>query len=300
MAWLNYHHLLYFWTVARTGSIAAASQELHVSQPTISAQIKELEGSLGHELFRREGRGLVLTDTGRLAFRYADEIFRLGREFQLALQGRSSAERVRFSVGVAQVIPKMVAERLLEPAFGAIPNLLLDVREAPLPQLLASLVLHELDVVISDAPAPSEMRVKAYNHLLGETGTTFFAPPALASLKKGFPGSLDGAPALLPARGSHLRRQVEDWFDGHGIRPKIAAELEDSALAKVLAQRGLGVVAAPSAIEAQVIRQYSLKVIGRAPEIKERFYAISVERKLRHPAVTAIAESARTELFAPE
>ncbi|MGA9522135.1 MAG: LysR family transcriptional regulator [Myxococcaceae bacterium] len=298
MAWLNYHHLLYFWTVARTGSIAAASQELHVSQPTISAQIKELEGSLGHELFRREGRGLVLTDTGRLAFRYADEIFRLGKEFQLALEGRSTEERVRFSVGVVQVIPKMVAERLLEPAFGALPNLLLDVREAPLPQLLASLALHELDVVISDAPAPSEMRVKAYSHLLGETGTTFFAPPGLAGLKKDFPRSLDGAPALLPARGSQLRRQVEDWFDAHGIQPRIAAELEDTALAKVLAQRGLGVVVAPEAIEAHVVKQYSLKVIGRAPEIKERFYAISVERKLKHPAVTAIAESARTELFA--
>ena len=188
MGWLNYHHLLYFWTVARTGSIAAAGAELHVSQPTISAQIKELEQSVGHALFQRQGRGLVLTDAGRTAYRYADEIFRLGKELQSAMEGRPVGQRMRFAVGVAQVIPKLVAERLLHPVLQAVESLALECREAGLPQLLAQLAVHDLDVVISDAPAPPDMRVKAYNHLLGETGTTFFAGAKVAAgLRKNFP-----------------------------------------------------------------------------------------------------------------
>lgn len=297
MTWLNYHHLLYFWTVARTGSIAAASQELHVSRPTISAQLKQLEASLGHELFRRRGRGLVLTDVGRTTFRYADEIFRVGRELQQALQGHPVGRRLRFTVGVAQMIPKLVAKRLLEPAFSAVDDLTLECRESDVQELLASLAVHELDVVISDAPATRETAVKVYNHLLGETGVTFFASEKWASLRDDFPRSLDGAPALLPSRGAQLRRQLEDWFQAQDVRPVIAGEFDDSALLTAFGQDGMGFFVAPTAIEEPIMHRYDVIPLARTDDVRERFYAISAERQLRHPAVAAIAESARTELF---
>ena len=221
MAWLNYHHLLYFWTVARAGTIAAASKELHLSQPTISTQLKTLEESLGQKLFQRQGRKLVLTDVGQTTFRYADEIFRLGKELQKALEtGGTPGTGLRFAVGVADVIPKLVAQRLLEPAFDAVPLLQLECHEGPLPQLLAQLALHELDVVLSDSPAPADIKVKAFSHALGESGTTFFARAGqAASLRRGFPKSLDGTPMLLPSRSTTVRRQLEIWLDSLGVRP---------------------------------------------------------------------------------
>lgn len=298
MAWLNYHHLYYFWTVARTGSISAASQELHVSQPTISTQIKELEQSLGHAVFQRQGRGLALTELGRVAFRYADEIFRLGRDMQLALEGKRQGERVRFTVGIAQVIPKLIAERLLQPAFDAVPDLTIVCREGATRDLLGALALHEVDVVISDAPITNELNVRAYNHLLGETAVDFFAAPGLAHLKNGFPGSLDGAPVLLPSRGAQVRRQIDDWFDALSIHPVVVGEFDDSALLKVMGASTRGVFPAPSAIADLVEAQYGVKRIGRTQGVFERFYAISVERKIRHPAVAAIADAARATLFA--
>src|SRR6266545_1965646 len=230
MEWLNYHHLLYFWTVARAGSIARASQELRLSQPTISNQIKTLEASLGHRLFERQGRRLVLTDVGRTALRYADDIFRTGRELQQALKGIPTGERLRFVVGVADVIPKRVATLLLQSAVKAVPNLALLCREAPLKQLVAALALHEIDVVLSDSPAPEDIRVRAFNHPLVDCGVTFLAPAKLAHLRKGFPRSLDGAPALLPSMGTAVRRSLESWFAGQEVRPDVAGEFDDSAL----------------------------------------------------------------------
>lgn len=299
MSWLNYHHLLYFWTVARAGTIAAASKELRLSQPTISTQIKTLEDALGQRLFQRQGRKLQLTDVGRMAFRYADEIFRLGRELQQTVTRGPAGEQVHFTVGVADVIAKEAAERMIQPAFDAVKNLQLTVHEAPLPQLLGMLALHELDVVLSDAPAPADIKVKAFSHPLGESGTTVFARGAqVAQLKRGFPQSLDGAPALLPAEGTALRRQLEQWFDKIGVHPKVVGEFADSALLKTFGQRGQGFFVAPTAIESEVLRMYDVQAVGRTDEVKERFYAISVERRLRHPAVVAVAETARKDLFA--
>jgi LysR family transcriptional activator of nhaA len=298
VAWLNYHHLLYFWTVARSGTIAAASKELRLSQPTISTQLKTLEDSLGVPLFQRQGRRLVLTEMGRTAFRYADDIFRLGRELQEAVTRGADGQQTRFTVGVADVIPKLVAERLLQPAFAAVPQLHLEVHEGPLPQLLGQLAVHELDVVLSDVPAGSDIKVRAFSHALGESGATFFAKEAQAqALKKGFPKSLDGAAALLPSNATSVRRQLEQWFDKVQVRPRVVGEFDDSALAQTFGQRGLGFFVAPSAIEAEVSRQYDVQAVGSTDEVKERFYAISVERRLRHPAVVAVAQSARTELF---
>ncbi|MBM4782279.1 MAG: transcriptional activator NhaR [Archangiaceae bacterium] len=298
MAWLNYHHLLYFWTVARTGTIANASRELHLSQPTISTQLKTLEEALGQKLFQRAGRRLVLTDVGRTAFRYADEIFRLGRELQESLSRGPMSRQVRFAVGVADVVPKLVAERLLEPAYGAVPDLQLEVHEGHVTQLLAKLALHELDVVISDQPAPHDVKVKAFSHTLGGSGTTFFARANLATgLKKGFPGSLEGAPMLLPLPGSSSRVALDEWFEKRGVRPKVVGEFDDSALMKVFGSSGRGIFAAPGAIEDEVARQFEVQIIGRTDELKQSYYAISVERRLRHPAVVAVAESARKEVL---
>ncbi len=297
MEWLNYHHLLYFWTVARNGSIARAGEELRLSQPTISNQIKTLEGSLGVKLFERRGRRLVLTDVGRTVQRYADEIFRTGRELQLALKGFPTGQRLRLSAGVADVIPKVLAERLLRPALEAVPDLTLACREGPLPQLMAALGLHELDVVLSDRPA-AETRVKAFSHLLGECGVSFLAAPAVAAgLRRRFPRSLDGAPALLPAPATALRRNLEAWFAGRGVRPLTVGEFDDTALLKSFGRRGLGFFAAPMAVEAEVCEQFKVSLVGRTEDVRERYFAVSVERRLRHPAVVALADAARADTF---
>lgn len=297
MSWLNYHHLLYFWTVARAGSIAKASEELHLAQPTISAQLKLLEESLGHKLLERQGRRLVLTDVGRTVLRYADDIFRLGNELKNALNGLPSGQQLRFAVGITDVIPKLVAERLLQPAFDVSPHIRITCREGPLPQLLASLALHELDVVLADAPSSEPVSVRSFNHLLGKCGVSFFAAPRLAHLARGFPRSLEGAPTLLPSETSSVRRSLEMWFDAQRVHPLIVGDFDDYALLTAFGQHGHGVFAAPSVIEDEVCRQSNVSVIGRTEDIETCFYAISVERRLRHPAGVAIAETARSRLF---
>jgi LysR family transcriptional regulator, transcriptional activator of nhaA len=294
--WLNYHHLLYFWTVARTGSIARASDELRLSQPTISNQIKTLETTLGVKLFERQGRRLALTDVGQTAMRYADEIFRTGRELQLALKGAPTGERIRLVAGVTDVIPKAVAERLLAPALK-VERISVVCREGPAPRLLAALALHEIDVVLSDAPAAENVKVRAYSHRLGDCGVSFLAAAPLATLRRKFPASLDQAPFLLPADGTAMRRSLESWFEQRGLRPVITGEFDDSALMKAFGSRGLGVFAVPSVIEAEVCRQFDVQPLGRIEELRESYYAITVERRLRHPAVVAIAEAARDETF---
>jgi LysR family transcriptional activator of nhaA len=296
VSWLNYHHLLYFWTVARAGTIAKAGEELRLAQPTISSQIKLLEESLGHKLFERQGRKLVLTDVGRTVMRYADEIFRLGNELKNVVSGLPPGQQLRLHVGVADVVPKVVAERLLQPALDVGP-LRLVCREGPLPQLLAGLALHELDVVLADAPGSEPVSVRAFNHLLGKCGVTFFAAPSHVHLKKDFPRSLDGAPMLMPSEASSVRHSIDLWLSARGVRPNIVGDFDDSALLKAFGQRGLGVFAMPSVIETEVVRQFDVSVIGRTDEIESCFYAITVERRLRHPAVVAIAEAARSNLF---
>ena len=298
MSWLNYHHLLYFWTVAREGSIAEASDTLKLSAPAISTQIKLLEAALGEKLFTRSGRGLALTEAGRIAFRYADEIFNTGREMVDALRGKSTARPVKLIVGIADVVPKLVAHRLLEPALALTPRVQITCREDKADRLLDDLSMQDLDLVIADAPVTGQQRVRAYNHPLGESTVGFFASPALCkSLRRGFPGSLDGAPMLLPTEGTVLRRSLDQWFDRHGLRPQVIAEFDDSALLKVFAQHGAGVFAAPTAIEREVRSQYKLGTVGHASDIVERFFAISVERRIRHPVVAVISEAARHGLF---
>lgn len=301
MDWLNYHHLLYFWTVARAGSIARAAQELRLAQPTISNQLKTLEASLGVKLLERQGRRLVLTDVGRTVLRYADDIFRTGRELQRAVKGGlPTGQRPRLVAGVVDVIPKRLAALLLQPAVDAHPDLTLVCREGPLPQLLGALAVHELDVVLADVPASEAVKVKAFNHRLGGCGTSFFAARSLAHLRKGFPRSLDGAPALLPSEGTALRRALDAWFTRLGLRPVIAGEFDDSALMKAFGARALGVFAAPSVLEDVIRAQYGVSVIGRADEVRETFYAITVQRRLVHPALVALAGAARDAIFGPE
>jgi LysR family transcriptional regulator, transcriptional activator of nhaA len=295
MEWLNYHHLLYFWTVARAGSIARASEQLRLSQPTISNQLKTLEASLGHKLFERQGRRLALTDVGRTALRYADDIFRTGRELQQALKGIPSGGRTRLVVGVADVIPKRIAARLLDAAVEAVPNLALLCRESPLRQLVSALAAHEIDVVLSDSPAPEDVRVRAFHHPLLSCGVTFLAAPKLVRLRKGFPRSLGGAPALLPSPGTALRRSLDGWFAGEGVQPDVAGEFDDSALLEAFGSKGLGFFAAPSVLSAEIAAEHGLAVIGSAGGVRERFYAISVERRLRHPAVATLAEAAAAQ-----
>jgi LysR family transcriptional activator of nhaA len=298
VAWLNYHHLLYFWTVARTGSVRRACEELHLTQPAVSAQIRTLERSLGERLFVRSGRHLALTDVGQVVYRYADEIFRLGRELQETLAGRPTGQPVRFSVGVTDAMPKLLAYRLLEPALHLAEPVRLVLREDEPERLLADLSIHALDLVLADAPVAPTVKVRAYSHLLGESGVTVFGAPALARAhRRRFPRSLDGAPFLFPADGTALRRSLDQWFAAQGVRPVAVAEIEDSAVLKVFGQRGVGLFVAPTVMEEEVRRQYGVSVVGHVADVRERFYAISVERRLTHPAVVAITRAARQDVF---
>lgn len=299
MEWLNYHHLLYFWTVAREGGVARAAQRLHLTHPTISGQIRELETALGEKLFARAGRGLELTEMGRMVYRYADEIFALGRELLDTVKGRPTGRPVQLVVGVDDVVPKLLVRRLLEPALqGQVPAKLV-VHEAPVRELFARLAQHGLDVVISDSPLPPGSRVKAYAHLLGECGVTWFGTEAMQRrAKRDFPQSLGREPLILPTEDTAFRRMLDPWFERHGLRPRVVAEIADSALIKAFGQKGLGIFSVPTAIERDVQEQFDVRVVGRTQDLRERFWAITVERRIKNPAVAAISEAARDRLFA--
>lgn len=299
MEWLNYHHLLYFWIVAREGGLVPAGKVLRLSHPTLSAQIHSLEDQLGEKLFTKVGRKLALTEMGRLVFRYADEIFTLGREMVDTVRGRATGQPMRLDVGVVDVVPKLVVRRLLQPALGLSEPVRLLCQEGNFEELLANLALHSLDIVISDTPVPSGSSIRAFNHLLGEAPVSFFGTRPLAKMyKPNFPASLDGAPMLLPFESLTLRRSLNQWFDRLRIKPRIVAEFQDSALLNVFGGDGLGLFAAPSVVEREVIAQHGVEFLGRVDEVRERFYAISVERRLKHPAVVAISDAARYALFA--
>ena len=298
MEWLNYHHLLYFWVVARHGSVTRAAAELRLAQPTVSSQLRALEDVLGEKLFTRTGRRLVLTDVGRMVFRYADEIFTLGRELLDTVKGRPTGQPMRLTVGIADAVPKLIAYRLLQPALMVAEPVRIVCREDKPDRLLAELAVHGLDLVLSDAPIAPTTKVRAFNHLLGECGVTLFGTAALArAFRRGFPRSLGGAPVLLPTDNTALRRSLDDWFESEGVRPRVVSEFEDSALLMAFGQAGMGLFAAPAAIERQVRSQYGVVVVGRLDAVCERFYAISGERRLKHPAVVAISEAARQRVF---
>ncbi len=299
MEWLNYQHLLYFWTVVRAGTVLAAAEQLRLSPSTISEQLRTLEESLGEKLLRRSGRNLVPTDTGVVVFRYADEIFATGRELLDTLKGRPTGRPMRLVVGIADVVPKTVVRQLIEPARHLDQPVYLICREASTEQLLARLAIHELDVVLTDAPIGPTAKVRAYSHLLGETGTSFMAMPIVAARCKGrFPRSLDGVPLLLPADNTAIRRDLDDWLRHQNVRPERVGEFEDFALLRDFGEAGAGVFPAPTVLEKQLQKENGLTVLGRVPSIRGRFFAISLERKLKHPAIVAISESARRKLFA--
>jgi LysR family transcriptional regulator, transcriptional activator of nhaA len=301
MEWLNYHHLLYFWVVAREGGLVPAGKVLRLSHPTLSAQIRALEEHLGEKLFTRVGRRLVLTEMGNVVFRYAEEIFSLGREMLDTVRGRATGQPIRLTVGVADAVPKLIVRHLLQPALGLSEPVRMICREDSNEKLLADLALHALDVVISDSPVPPGSSVRAFHHLLGETGISFFGTKALVEKhKKGFPKSLDGAPMLLPLESLTLRRSLNQWLDKHDLKPRVVAEFEDNALMNVFGSGGFGIFAAHTAVEREVAEQFQVKLLGRADGVRERFYAITIERKLKNTAVVAISNAARHELFARE
>ena len=298
MSWLNYHHLLYFWTVAREGSIVRACTLLHLTQPTISGQLRTLEKALGAKLFDRVGRNLVLTETGRMVYRYADEIFSLGRELQDTLKGRPPGRQMRLLVGTVDSLPKSIVYSLLEPALHLSQPVQIVYDEGKPDYLLAQLAVNALDVVLSDVPASPLVKVRAFNHLLGECCVSFMGTAKLAAAyRRGFPRSLDGAPLLLPGENSALRRSLDQWFEAESIQPLVRGEFADIAVLKVFGSSGMGIFAIPSVVEKEVQRQYHVRLVGRVDSVRERFYVISAERRLKHPAVVAITNAARQKLF---
>jgi LysR family transcriptional activator of nhaA len=298
MEWLNYHHLLYFWLAAREGGVGRASDELRLAPSTVSAQIRALERALDEKLFRRVGRRLELTDVGRTVYRYADEIFGLGRELLDTVKDRPTGRPMRLVVGVADVLPKLVARRLLQPAFQLDVPLRVTCLDGKPAELLSELAVHRLDVVLTDAPVDPHISVRAFSHLLGECGVVLAGTAALAKRhRRRFPQSLDGAPLLVPTPGTTLRRSIDQWIETAGVRPAIIGEFADSALLTAFGQAGVGLFPVPAVVAAEVCRQYGVRVVGPLPDVRERFYAISAERRLKHPAVVAISSAARERLF---
>lgn len=295
---LNLKHLRYFWAVATHGTIVQAAEALFITPQTISGQLKELEAQIGSELFRKEGRKLVLTETGRLVFSYADEMFRLGAELQDVLSGRTEGTTITLKVGVAMVVPKLLAYRVLEPVLLMQDPVKLICHEAPLVDLLADLSVHKLDMVLADSPINPSLNIRAYNHALGESGITFFAAPEEAKrLRAKFPESMHRQNILMPTSGSSLRRNLEIWFQRQQIEPIVVAEFEDRALMKTFGERGIGVFTSPSAVEQDVIDKYRVEVVGRSDEVTESFYVISPERHIKHPAINTITQVAKSVLF---
>lgn len=294
MSSINYKHLHYFWVVAKCGGIGRASEQLHLTPQTISGQITLLEEMLGYALFDRIGRRLELNETGRMVFSYADEIFSLGEELEDMLRHQPGDRPLQFTVGVVDSVQKSIAYMLLEPALKLPESLRIVCREGKLTNLLAGLAIQSFDIVIADGPMPANSNVRGYSHLLGECGITFFAAPALAKqARKGFPRSLDGAPFLLPGEDAAVRPRLLKWFDKERIRPRVIGEFDDGALLKEFGEAGTGIFCMPSSVATQIKKQYSVSEIGRTSAVVEQFYAISVERRLSHPAVVAISSAAR-------
>lgn len=295
---LNFKHLHYFWAVAKAGGITRAGERLHLTPQTLSGQITQFERQLGTTLFRRVGRRMELTEAGRLALSYADEIFQVGKELEEALRGPGEERSVPFRVGIADVVPKAIVYRLLEPSLRLAETVRLVCREDRLDRLLAELSIHRLDMVLADRPMPANTDVKGYSHPLGECGVAFLAAPALAARLEGpFPQQLDGAPLLIPGEDSALRAPLMRWLERQAVLPQIVGEFDDSALMKAFGQAGSGVFPIPAAIAVEAAQQYGTVVLGQTAEIRERFFVISVERRITHPAVLAVSEAARRSLL---
>ncbi len=297
MEWLNYHHLRYFWTVAKEGSVSRAAAKLRVSQPSISEQVRELEATLGEKLFRREGRNNKLTEAGHVIFGFAEEIFALGHEMMNAVKQRPGAKRLRLHVGVVDSFPKLVTNEILRPVFSLPQTVHVLCREGKMGDLLAQLAAHRLDIVLSDEPASSSVNFKTFSHALGETGTIFCAEKTLAArLKRHFPRSLHETPALLPSDNTPFRRALESWFRAHHIQPDVVAEFEDLALMKIMAAEGRGFIAVPTLAIDETRERYGFEVVGRAADCRMQFHAITAERRIAHPGIAAITTLARQRL----
>lgn len=296
--WLNYHHLYYFWTVAREGNITRASKILHLSQPTVSAQLKALEDVLGEKLLTRAGRGITLTELGQVVFRYAEEIFALGRELVQSISRHPRERELTLRVGISDAIPKLIAYRVLEPAFEAIESLKIVCCEGKLHELIEKMADHEIDLVISNSRFSKQTRGQLYHHALGSSGITFFATEKLPlTCDINFPQCLDKAPLLIPTSESAIREQLDAWFEKLDITPKIVGEFDDSALTQAFGEASRGVFVGPTAIEEEIQRHSNTQPIGRIDDVQESFFAISAERRIKHPAVVAICETARRNLF---
>jgi LysR family transcriptional activator of nhaA len=298
MEWLNYHHLRYFWTVARKGGVRKAAEELRVSQPSISAQLRLLEEALGEKLFQRSGRNLVLTDTGHIVLSYADEIFGAGRELLNAVKQRPGKRPLRLNVGLTDAFPKLMAFEIFQGAFRSIEPLHIVCREGEIGPLVNRLQAHRLDIVLADEPASSSLKAKTFNHRLGHSGITFCAaPPLAAKLRRNFPQSLNGAPALLPTENMGMRIALETWFDRQGVRPRLVGEFEDSALMEVCSASGRGFTVVHTVVDRSALKHYGLRVIAKVKECGSDFYAITSERRVKHAAAVAITEHAYSSLF---
>jgi LysR family transcriptional regulator, transcriptional activator of nhaA len=295
--YLNFHHLRYFWTVARKGGVRKAAEALHVSQPSISAQIGLLEQSLGEKLFQRSGRNLVLTETGHLVLGYADEIFAAGRELMNAVKQRPGKRALRLNIGITDALSKLITFEILKAAFRYTDPIHVICREGEIGPLVHQLQAHRLDIVLADEPASSSLG-ETFNHRLGRSGITFCAmPPLAAKLRRKFPQSLHGAPALLPSENMGMRRALETWFDAQGIRPRVIGEFEDSALMEVCSSGGRGFTVVHTVADRAALKHYGLRVIAKVDECGSDFYGITAERRVKHPAAAAITEHAYSHLF---
>lgn len=299
MEFLNFHHLRYFWTVAKKGGVRKAADELGVSQPSISAQLRLLEEALGEKLFQRSGRNLVLTEAGQLALTYADEIFSAGRELVNAVKQRPGSRALRLNVGMTDSLSKLIAFEILKPAFHFSHPTHVICRQAEIAPLVNQLQAHRLDLVLADEPASSSLKAKAFNHRLGRSGVTFCAVPTIAAkLRRNFPQSLHGAPAVLPSENMGMRMALESWFDAQGVRPRLVGEFEDATLMEVAAAGGLGFTTVHTVVDHAALKHYGLKVIAKVEECGSDFYAITAERRVKHPAAAAITDHAFSQLFA--
>lgn len=298
MEWLNYHHLLYFWTVAKEGGLRQAAEKLSISQPSICAQIQSLEATLGEDLFRRQGRKMELTETGQMVYGFAEEIFSLGQELVSAVRQRPATRPLKLNIGIVDSIPKLITNEILRPIFEFTTPVQISCREGKADDLLNLLATHRLDMVLADQPASTSLKFKTFNHLLGTSGVTFCAVPELAAkLAKGFPKSLNEAPALLPCQDSNLRRSLEKWFQSLGIRPRLVADFEDAALMKVVAADGRGFMPVPSVVAEEALTRYKFEVVGTTDKCTDQYYAITGERRLNHPAVVLITDYAQAKIF---
>ena len=297
---LNYRHLFYFWLVAKEGSITRAAERAGVAVQTISSQLGLLEKSLGKMLLMPKGRGLVLTEAGRHVLGYADQIFLLGEQMQESLENSDMDSALRLTVGLSNALPKLIAFRLLEAALHLPDRVRLICYEGEFESLLADLALHKLDVVLADRPVSSGTNLRVFSHFLGEGDLMIFGVASLArQYRDGFPASLDGAPMLLPTRNNALRGSLDNWFESHGVRPDVVSEFEDSALLMTFGGSGMGLFPATAALAPDVARQFGAEAVGEIGGVTERFYAISNERRIRHPAVEAIRTATQAVVFSP-